>query len=129
VGLHWISQGGRELAAVGRVQTPGLGNSHNDELLDIADRKWARESAAKISWRGSPVHVEFQTCLEASGRHDGLISQLAVSLPMNWSRGHFVPGIEVIPKNSDFADYYYTDINMYFIWPGGASRVGSGGSG
>ncbi len=108
LGVRWVSSGGWELGVVGRVQTLGLGNSESDELLGIADRKWTLEVGPTIGWRGWPVHFYFKTYAEISDRHDGLISQLAVSLPMEWSRGYFVPSVELIHQSSDYADYYFS---------------------
>ena len=108
LGVRWVSQGGWELGVLGRVQTLGLGNSKTDALLGIADRRWTLEAGPTIGWRGWPVHVNFKTYVEISDRHNGLISQLAISLPMEWSRGYFVPSVELIHQNSDYADYYYS---------------------
>ena len=78
LGVRWLSESGWELGAVGRIQTLGFGNSESDDLLGIADRKWALEIGPTIGWRGWPVHVNFKTYVEASDRHEGLISQLAL---------------------------------------------------
>ena len=91
LGVRWVSENGWELGAVGRIQTLGLGNSESDDLLGIADRKWTLEIGPTIGWRGWPVHMNFKTYAEASDRYEGLISQLALSLPMEWSRGYLYP--------------------------------------
>lgn len=108
VGVRWVSSSGWELGAVGRVQTLGLGDSETDDLVGIEDRKWALEVGPTIGWRGWPVHINFKTYAEISDRHDGLISQLAFSLPFEWPRGYVVPSIELIRQNSDYNDYYYS---------------------
>jgi outer membrane protein len=85
-----------------------LEKAENIELLGISDRKWALEVGPTIGWRGWPVHVNWTTYIEATNRHDGLISQLAFSLPREWSCGYFVPSVEVIRQSGDYADYYYS---------------------
>lgn len=107
IGARWISQNGWELAGVVRLQTLGLGNSDSSELLGIADRKWTVEAAPSIGWRGWPVQFKFKTYAEISDRHDGLISELSVSLPVKWSRGYFVPSVEATYLNSNYTNYYY----------------------
>ncbi|MCH8250198.1 MAG: MipA/OmpV family protein [Proteobacteria bacterium] len=107
LGVRWVSKSGWELGAVGRIQTLGLGNTKADDLLGIADRKWTLEVGPTIGWRGWPVHIYFKTYAEVSDRHEGLISQLALSLPMEWSRGYFVPSIELIQQTGDYVNYYY----------------------
>ena len=108
VGFRWVTDNGWELGAIGRIQTLGLGNLDTDDLLGISDRKWALELGPTIGWRGWPVHVNWTTYIEPTNRHDGLISQLAFLLPMEWSRGYFVPSIEVIHQSDDYTDYYYS---------------------
>lgn len=108
LGLRWVSSGSWELGAVGRVQTLGLGNNEPEDLLGISDRKWTLELGPRIGWRGWPVHAEFKVYAEVSDRHDGLVSQFALSMPLEWSRGYFVPSVELIHQNSSYADYYYS---------------------
>jgi outer membrane protein len=107
VGARWVSESGWELGLVGRVQTLGLGNSETDELIGIEDRKWTLELGPTVGWRGWPVHINLTTYTEISDRHDGLISQLAFSLPYEWSRGYVVPGVELIHQSRDYVNYYY----------------------
>lgn len=107
VGVRWVGAGGWELGAVGRVQTLGLGNTETDDLLGIGDRKWTLEVGPTIGWRGWPVHIHFKTHAEISNRHDGVISQLTLSLPMEWSRAYLVPSVELIHQSSDYVNYYY----------------------
>lgn len=108
LGFRWVTDNGWELGAIGRIQTLGLGNLESDDLLGISDRKWALELGPTIGWRGWPVHVNWTTYIEPTNRHGGLISQLAFLLPIEWSRGYFVPSIEVIYQSDDYADYYYS---------------------
>jgi len=108
LGFRWITDSGWELGAIGRIQTLGLGNPETDDLLGVADRKWALELGPTIGWRGWPVHVNWTTYVEPTSRHDGLASQLAFLLPMEWSRGYFIPSFEVGHQSDDYNEYYYS---------------------
>ncbi|MGI9202688.1 MAG: MipA/OmpV family protein [Woeseiaceae bacterium] len=108
LGFRWVNDTGWEIGAIGRVQTLGLGNVETDDLLGISDREWALEVGPTIGWRGWPVHVNWTTYYEVTDRHHGLVSQLAFLLPMEWSRGYFVPSIELIQQSSDYNDYYFS---------------------
>ncbi len=108
LGGRWVSESGWELGAIARVQTLGLGNQESENLLGIADRKWAVEAGPTIGWRGWPVHINWTTYFEPTDRHTGSISQLVFSLPIEWSRGYVVPSVEVAYQSSDYADYYYS---------------------
>jgi len=108
LGVRWVNDDGWELGVIGRIQTLGLGVLETDDLLGISDRKWALEAGPTIGWRGWPVHLNWTTYFEPTNRHDGQISQLAVLLPMEWSRGYFVPSIEFIYESGDYTDYYYS---------------------
>ena len=107
-GFRWVSDGGWELGAIGRIQTRGLGKLESDELLGISDRNWAIELGPTIGWRGWPIHINWTTYVEPTKRHEGLISQLTFLLPIELSRGYFVPSVEVIHQSNDYADYYYS---------------------
>ena len=107
LGFRWVNDAGWELGAVGRVRTLGLGDVETDDLLGISDREWTLEVGPTIGWRGWPVHVNWTTYFEASDRHHGLASQLAFLLPMEWSRGYFVPSIELIQQSGDYNNYYF----------------------
>jgi len=108
LGFRWVTDNGWELGAIGRIQTLGLGNLETDDLLGISERKWALELGPTIGWRGWPVHINWTSYFEPTDRHDGIVSQLAFLLPMEWSRGYFVPSVEVIHQSDDYADYYYS---------------------
>ncbi|MGI9271306.1 MAG: MipA/OmpV family protein [Woeseiaceae bacterium] len=108
LGARWISDGGWELGAIARVQTLGLGNHNSEQLMGIAARKWAIETGATIGYRGWPVHLNWTTFVEPTDRHSGSLSQFAVSLPLEWSRGYFIPSVEAIFQSSDYAEYYYS---------------------
>lgn len=108
VGLRWVSEDGDwEIGAVARLQTLGLGNSDAPELEGIVDREWALEAGPMAGWRGWPVHINAKTYFELSDRHDGTISQLSLSWPVEFSRGFLVPSIEYAYLDSDYVDYYY----------------------
>ncbi len=108
VGLRWVGDGNWELGVVGRIQTLGLGDSDAEELVGISDREWTLELGPMVGWRGWPVHITAKTYLDVSDRHDGMISQLALSFPMEWSRGYLVPSVELIYQDSDYVDYYFS---------------------
>jgi outer membrane protein len=108
LGGRWVSESGWELGAIARVQTLGLGNQESENLLGIADRKWAVEAGPTVGWRGWPVHINWTTYFEPTDRHTGSISQLVLSWPIEWSRGYLVPSVEATYQSSDYADYYYS---------------------
>ena len=107
VGIRWVSASEWELGVVGRVQTLGFGTSHSPRLIGLDDRQWGLEMGPIAGYRGWPVHINFKTYIEVFGRHDGVISQLAFSLPREHERGYLVPGIELIHQTRDYANYYY----------------------
>ncbi len=107
LGVRWVSEGGWELGVVGRVQTLGTGTSDVPELEALDDRKWTLELAPIIGWRGWPVHINFKTYTEILDRHDGLVSQLAFSLPRQRGRSFIVPSVELIHRSSDYTNYYF----------------------
>ena len=108
LGFRWVTENGWQLGAIGRIQTRGFGNTETDELLGVAERKWALEVGPTIGWRGWPVHFNFTTYAEPTNRHDGFVSELSVLLPRESSRGYFVPSIDLIYQDDDYADYYYS---------------------
>ncbi len=108
IGLRWISDDSHwEAGFAGRIQTLGLGDSDAEELEGIVDREWALEVGPIAGWRGWPVHVNVKTFFELSDRHEGTISELALSWPIEFSRGYFVPIVELIHRDSDYVDYYF----------------------
>ena len=108
IGLRWVNDKGWELGVVGRIQTLGLGDSDAEELIGIADREWTLELGPLVGWRRWPVHIDARIYAEVSDRHEGLISQLAFSLPLEWPRGYLVPSVEFIHQDSDYVNYYYS---------------------
>ena len=107
LGVRWVSEGGWELGVVGRIQTLGTGTSDAPELRGLDDRQWTVEIAPTIGWRAWPVHLNFRMYTEVLGRHDGLTSQLAFSLPREWARGFFIPTVELIHRDAEYTDYYF----------------------
>jgi outer membrane protein len=106
LGFRYVNKTGWTIGAVGRIQTTGLGD--NEALADIEDRKWTVEVAPAIGYRAWPVHINFKTYFEVTGRHEGTISQLEFSYPRGWDRGFLVPAIEFIHQSSDYSNYYYS---------------------
>lgn len=108
LGVRWVNETGWELGAIGRIQTLDLGSGDAPELRGIEDREWTLEVGPMVGYRGWPVHINLNTYAELTDRHDGVISELALSLPLEWSRGYLVPGVQLIYQNSDYVDYYYS---------------------
>ena len=111
LGFRWVTDNGWELGAIGRVQTLGLGDLQTDELLGVADKKWALELGPTIGWRGWPIHLGMTAYVEPTDRHDGVVTQLAATYPVEWERGYFVPSVELIHQTADYSDYYYSVSN------------------
>lgn len=107
VGFRWASESGWELGVVGRIQTMGIGPNDAPELEGLRDRLWTLELAPIIGWRGWPVHINLKTYTEMLNRHDGLISQLAFSLPRQRGRSFIIPSVELIHRSSDYTNYYF----------------------
>jgi outer membrane protein len=107
VGIRYVTKSNWELGLVGRVQTLGLGTSDSLQLIGLDDRKWGLELAPILGYRGWPVHINFKTYTEVFDHHDGWLTQLAFSLPLERERGYLVPSVELIYQGEDYANYYY----------------------
>ena len=107
LGFRYITDNDWELGLVGRIQTLGLGVTDNDELLGLKEREWAVEAGPLIGWRGSPVHVQIRSYWEVPNRHSGSTSEIELSLPREFRRGHFVPSLRISRMSDDYADYYF----------------------
>ena len=108
VGLRWISDSSHwELGVVGRIQTLGQGDSDAEELEGIVDREWTLEAGPMAGWRGWPVHINVKSYFELSDRHDGTISELALSVPIDLPRAYVVPSVGVVYQDSDYVNYYF----------------------
>lgn len=107
IGIRYVTQSDWELAVLARVQTLGLGNTDNDELLGLEPRRWAIEAGPMVGWRRWPVNVHFTSYWELPDRHGGTTSELDFTLPMQFERGYFVPGISLIYMSDDYSNYYF----------------------
>ena len=107
LGIRWVSKNQWELALLGRIQTLGLGTGDSPQLAGLDDRKWGIELGPMVGYRGWPVHINFKTYTEIFDHHDGLISQLAFSLPREREWGYLVPSVELIHQTKDYANYYF----------------------
>jgi outer membrane protein len=107
-GVRWVSDNEWELGLMGRVSTLGLGNSDAEELVGIADRKWAIEVGPTVGYRKWPIHVTWTHWADVSNRHGGHQSTIAFSYPIDFDRGFFVPRIDAIYDSSERNDYYYS---------------------
>jgi outer membrane scaffolding protein for murein synthesis (MipA/OmpV family) len=107
-GVRWVTDNDWELGAIGRIRTFGLGNSQAEDLIGITDRKWTIELGPTIGYRGWPVHINSTTYTEVTDRHEGFVSELAFSLPIEFDRGFVVPAIKAVYQSSDYTGYYYS---------------------
>lgn len=107
IGIRYVTQSDWELAVLARVQTLGLGGGDNVELLGLEPRRWAIEAGPMVGWRRWPVNVHFTSYWELPNRHGGTTSELEFTLPMQFERGYFVPGISLIYMSDDYSDYYF----------------------
>lgn len=107
IGIRYVTQSDWELAVLARVQTLGLGPAGNDELLGLDPRRWAIEAGPMIGLRRWPVNVHLMSYWELPDRHGGTTSELDFTLPMQFERGYFVPGIKFIYMSDEYSDYYF----------------------
>ena len=107
LGVRWVSESGWELGLLGRVQTLGLDSGDAPELRGLRDREWTLELAPMIGYRGWPVHIDFKTYTDILDHHGGLINELSLSFPYEWSRGYLVPSVRAIHQDANFTNYYY----------------------
>ena len=107
-GLRWITKNDWELGVIARVETLSLGNSAAEELIGVADRKWAIELGPTIGYRRWPIHINWTHWAEVTGRHSGFSSTVAFSYPMQFDWGFVVPRIDAIYDSSEHTNYYYS---------------------
>jgi outer membrane scaffolding protein for murein synthesis (MipA/OmpV family) len=107
-GIRWVSDNEWELGVIGRVRTLGLGNSTAEELVGIADRKWAIELGPTIGYRGWPVQINWTYWGEATGRHSGYVSDVSFAYPIDLDRGFIVPRVHAIYESAEHSNYYYS---------------------
>lgn len=108
LGLRVVTDNGWELGLIGRMQTLGFSNVDTEELAGLEERKWALESGPLIGWRGWPVHMQFRSYWELPNRHSGMTNELEFFLPIQFSRGFFVPAVKLAYMDSDYTDYYFS---------------------
>lgn len=96
---HWTVGG------VGRIQT--LGFDESDELSGVNQRKWAIEVAPEIAYRRFPVKVKLKPYFELTDRHEGVVSQLEFSYPIQGDWGYITPAIEFEAMSDDYTGYYF----------------------
>ncbi len=104
IGFRMI-RGDWAFGAVGRIQTMGFDES--DELPGVNQRKWAIEMAPTLEYRRFPVKVSLKPYFEPTDRHDGTVSLLEFSYPVQGQRGFINPSIEFEAQSSDYTDYYF----------------------
>lgn len=104
LGVRYITDSDWELGVIGRVQTTSLGDS---DLKGLDNRGWAIETGPLIGWRGGKLHVQSRTYWPLPGNRPGFTSELELSLPAEFSRGHFVPYVTLSHLSSSYSRYYY----------------------
>jgi outer membrane scaffolding protein for murein synthesis (MipA/OmpV family) len=107
IGFRFVTDSDWEFGFIGRLQTLGLGDAGNDEVLGLEDRSWAIEAGPLIGWRRWPVNIQFRSYWEIPDRHSGTTSEIEFSLPKNFTRGYFVPAIKLSYLSDDYSDYYF----------------------
>ncbi|NOR35349.1 MAG: hypothetical protein GQ577_01245 [Woeseiaceae bacterium] len=107
-GVRWVTDNDWELGAIARVRTRGLGNRQADELVGVADRKWAIELGPTVGYRGWPIHINWTHWAEVTDRHGGFTSTVAFSYPIKFGRGFVVPRIDAIYESSESTNYYFS---------------------
>jgi hypothetical protein len=104
VGFRYITKSDWEFGVIGRIQTLGLGDGN---LPGLEERNWAAETGPLIGWRRLPVHAQFRSYWEVPNRHSGGTSELELLLPLEFSRGFFVPSLTFKQMSSAYSRYYY----------------------
>jgi outer membrane scaffolding protein for murein synthesis (MipA/OmpV family) len=107
MGLRYVTDSDWEFGVIGRVQTLGLGTDSNDALLGIDDKSWTIEAGPMIGWRGWPIHLQFRSYWELPNRHDGMTSEVEVSLPRQREHSYFIPAVKISYLSSGYNNYYF----------------------
>lgn len=107
IGIRNVTESGLVVGALARVQTLGFGSTRARELIGLDERNWSWELAPMIGWRGRFLHFDARAYKEVFNRHGGLTTEIEMSLPIEWDRGHIVPSIGLNHYNNAFMDYYY----------------------
>lgn len=104
LGIRYVTESDWEFGLIGRLQTTGLGDS---DLAGLDNRGWAVEAGPLVGWRGPWIQAQARTYWPVPGRHPGSTSDLELSLPMEFSRGHFVPSVTFSYLSPSYSRYYY----------------------
>ena len=104
LGIRYVTQSDWEFGLIGRLQTASLGDS---DLNGLDNRGWAVEAGPLVGWRGPWVHAQARTYWPVPGRHPGSTSEFELSLPVEFSRGHFVPSVNFAYLSPSYSRYYY----------------------
>jgi outer membrane protein len=104
LGVRYVTESDWEFGLIGRLHTGGLGDS---DLVGLDDRGWAVEAGPLLGWRGRWLQAQSRTYWPVPGRHPGSTSELELSLPVEFSRGHFVPSVTLSYMSSSYNRYYY----------------------
>ncbi|MEL7448600.1 MAG: MipA/OmpV family protein [Pseudomonadota bacterium] len=106
-GLRYVTDSQWEFGVLGRIQTRGPGAADGDDRPVLEDRDWVVEAGPLLGWRGWPVHLQLRSYWEAPNRHDGFTTELEFSLPIDHSRGFFVPYVRMTHFSDDYSNYYF----------------------
>ena len=104
LGIRYVTPSDWEFGLIGRLQTASLGDS---DLTGLDNRGWAVEAGPLVGWRGPWLHLQARSYWPVPGRHPGSTSDFELSLPVEFSRGHFVPSVTFSYMSSSYSRYYY----------------------
>ena len=107
LGARKVTDNGWQFGALGRIQTLGFGSEEPEELQGLDDRQWTVEVGPFVGYRGWPVHLNFSTFAEISGRHGGWTQEFELSLPFERSWGFIIPALEVARLDEKNTGYYF----------------------
>lgn len=108
IGIRYITDSQWEFGLVARAQLAGTSIPTDEELAGVDEKQWAVEAGPLIGWRAKPLNFQFRTYWEMPHRHDGITSELEISLPIKYSRGFFVPAVRLAYLSADYTDYYFS---------------------
>ena len=83
LGIRYITDNQWEFGLLARMQLAGTSIPTDGELTGINEKDWAVEAGPLIGWRAKPLNFQFRTYWEMPNRHDGITSELEISLPIN----------------------------------------------
>ena len=108
LGIRYITDNQWEFGLLARMQLTGTSIPTDAELAGINEKQWAVEAGPLIGWRAKPLNFQFRTYWEMPNRHDGITSELEISLPIQFARGFVVPAVRLAYLSEDYTDYYYS---------------------